>query len=128
METHFKELLSFTITLHKPLQKSGVWMKKYQSEAMIYPAKLRLLMLLNSDGGYILHPAILDACFHPACFPKFHGNFDSNSYFLPAQIGTVSLHQPPEKWYLPSIVYSFLQIIDWNPGNLIIMRSYFHMV
>ncbi|KAJ3806573.1 hypothetical protein EV368DRAFT_25567, partial [Lentinula lateritia] len=64
------------------------------------------------------HPSNSTKGITRSCFPKFHGNFDSNSYFLPAQIGTVSLHQPPEKWYLPSIVYSFLQIIDWNPDAI----------
>ncbi|KAJ3793868.1 hypothetical protein GGU11DRAFT_690910 [Lentinula aff. detonsa] len=74
--------------------------------------------ILMDDGEYILHPAILDACFHPACFQGFHGNLDSNSYFLPAKIGRVLLHNQPQRHYFPSIIYSYLKIKEWTPNAI----------
>ncbi|KAF9468229.1 hypothetical protein BDZ94DRAFT_1294300 [Collybia nuda] len=74
--------------------------------------------LREVEQGYILQPAILDACFHVAQFRPFTGNFDPNIYYLPSQVGRVILHRRPQLNYFPDIVFAHCTIFHWEPETI----------
>ncbi|KAF8166302.1 acyl transferase domain-containing protein [Mycena galopus ATCC 62051] len=73
---------------------------------------------LTKENLYVLHPAILDACFHIACYRPFHGDFAPNNYYLPSSIGEVILHRSPKAEYFPRHVYSYVQLSGWMPESM----------
>ncbi|KAF7348023.1 putative polyketide synthase [Mycena sanguinolenta] len=73
---------------------------------------------LTKENSYILHPAVLDACFHIAAYRPFTGDFAPNNYYLPARIGELILHQPSKAGYFPSHVYAYVQLFGWMPESI----------
>ncbi|KAK0195634.1 putative polyketide synthase [Armillaria mellea] len=87
-------------------------------EEVYYGRDEALARIRGSDSvldhdKYLLHPAILDACFHVTCFRSFHGNLDPNIYTLPSHIQSVQLHQPLKegKWRPDGVVYD-INVVD----------------
>ncbi|PCH33723.1 hypothetical protein WOLCODRAFT_94052 [Wolfiporia cocos MD-104 SS10] len=72
---------------------------------------------LASDGGYVIHPAIMDACLHITAFKPFHGNFDPNTYYLPASAEAVIVHRALEKGKFPPHIYAHVVLNKWTPGK-----------
>ncbi|PCH36322.1 hypothetical protein WOLCODRAFT_108541 [Wolfiporia cocos MD-104 SS10] len=75
--------------------------------------------VLAADGGYVIHPAILDACLHITAYKPFHGNFDPNTYYLPASSEAVIVHRALEKGKFPPHIYAHVLLTKWTPGSLI---------
>ncbi|KAF9262404.1 hypothetical protein L218DRAFT_867659 [Marasmius fiardii PR-910] len=73
---------------------------------------------LAFDDDYILHPAILDACFHVTAFRQFHGNMDSNAYYLPARIRRLLLHGQTKKRFFPGLIYAYCVVRSCSPDTV----------
>ncbi|KAF8205835.1 acyl transferase domain-containing protein [Mycena galopus ATCC 62051] len=73
---------------------------------------------LNNEHPYIVHPAILDACFQIAAYRPFHGDFAPNNYYLPSRIEEMILHRRPKPHYFPSHVYVHVRFSGWMPESL----------
>ncbi|KAJ7174132.1 acyl transferase domain-containing protein [Mycena crocata] len=73
---------------------------------------------LTTENAYILHPAILDACFHIAAYRPFNGDFAPNNYYLPSRIGELILHQKSKAEYFPPHVYAHIQFSCWLPESM----------
>ncbi|KAE9386159.1 hypothetical protein BT96DRAFT_928410 [Gymnopus androsaceus JB14] len=71
------------------------------------------------EDDYLLHPAVLDACFHLTCYRPFHCNLDSNVYFLPSAVKRFIVHQTPQKRYLPELIYAHYRIVQWKPDGVV---------
>lgn len=87
--------------------------------ATLFVDVAKMTVYLASDKDYLLHPAVLDACFQLAVFPPFHANYDPNIYYLPAYISSVVLHTHPRKGYLPPIVFVHFKLRQWTPGTFL---------
>jgi hypothetical protein len=75
-----------------------------------------------SLGEYILHPAVLDACFHVMVHPALTANADRNYYYLPAGVNSVILHDPDYvKSATPEFLYSYVKFKEWLPGMFLFM-------
>ncbi|KAF5355374.1 hypothetical protein D9757_013348 [Collybiopsis confluens] len=72
---------------------------------------------LASDG-YILHPAVLDACFQVMTYRPFHGDHNPNVYTLPASLKSLLFHRPPKKELFPSYVYAYVSDLTWKPQSI----------
>ncbi|GBE89888.1 putative polyketide synthase [Sparassis crispa] len=73
---------------------------------------------LSQEGNYVLHPAILDACFHIMTYRPFHGDFNPNVYYLPSFVEAVVLHQPKQPKYFPAHVYAHVELTQWTPDSM----------
>ncbi|KAF7358095.1 putative polyketide synthase [Mycena venus] len=73
---------------------------------------------LISENSYILHPAVLDACFQIAAYKPFNGNFSPNSYYLPSRIGELILHGPTKTGYFPPHIYAHVRLREWMPESM----------
>ncbi|KAJ4480137.1 putative polyketide synthase [Lentinula aciculospora] len=70
--------------------------------------------------NYIVHPAILDACFHAMVLPASADN-DPNSYHLPLSVEFVALHQSelfPQGQTPSDIFYAYVQMKSWTPEEI----------
>ncbi|KAF7363153.1 putative polyketide synthase [Mycena venus] len=91
---------------------------------LYYNANEALAAIRGMDGSlanehpYILHPAVLDACFHIATYRGFHGDFAPNNYYLPSRIGEMILHAPPKAGYFPLHVYTHVELVRWMPDSI----------
>ncbi|KJA25964.1 polyketide synthase [Hypholoma sublateritium FD-334 SS-4] len=74
---------------------------------------------LEDLDKYVIHPALLDACFHIVVHPMFTANADRSVYYLPTSVETVTVHDP---WFirqtLPKIVYSHVAYKSWDPAGI----------
>ncbi|KAF9047970.1 hypothetical protein BDP27DRAFT_1434385 [Rhodocollybia butyracea] len=75
---------------------------------------------LARDGNYILHPAILDSCFHVCVHPAFTKVTDPNVYFLPASANSVVLYDEftPARM-ATQYVFAHIKFTTWDPEYLI---------
>ncbi|KAJ7363860.1 acyl transferase domain-containing protein [Mycena albidolilacea] len=73
---------------------------------------------LKSDG-YILHPAVLDACFHMSAYKPFHGDLNPDIYYLPSGVQKLVLHRPWKKDYFPVFLQAHIQLELWTPEIMI---------
>ncbi|KAL6304755.1 hypothetical protein BKA93DRAFT_261672 [Sparassis latifolia] len=73
---------------------------------------------LSQEGNYVLHPAILDACFHIMTYRPFHGDFNPNVYYLPSFVDAIILHQPRRPKYFPAHVYAHVKLTQWTPDSM----------
>ncbi|EEB86945.1 hypothetical protein MPER_15925, partial [Moniliophthora perniciosa FA553] len=76
------------------------------------------LKLMIREGNYIVHPAILDACFHSSAYPPFTGDYNPFIYYLPAGVDTVLLHRPSTCYADMPFIYAYLKVIVWNPDSI----------
>ena len=87
--------------------------------------------ILDSDGRYLLHPAILDACLHVTGHKAFHGDFNPSTYYLPAHVEALVLHQPSQVSFFPAHIYAHIILKAWSPCECsllltVCLRTYFH--
>ncbi|EGN93606.1 hypothetical protein SERLA73DRAFT_97544 [Serpula lacrymans var. lacrymans S7.3] len=73
---------------------------------------------LATEGDYILHPAILDACLQITAYKPFHGDFDPNVYYLPARVEAVIVHKALRPQYFPAHVYAHIKLGMWTPASM----------
>lgn len=69
---------------------------------------------LHSDDGYVVHPAILDACMHVILHTAISREYNQDVTFLPAHLGYFTLH------HRKSIVgnwCSHIMLQEWTPGT-----------
>ncbi|KAJ3513618.1 hypothetical protein NLJ89_g2846 [Agrocybe chaxingu] len=74
--------------------------------------------VLASDGKYLLHPAILDACIQVSAYKPFHGDYDPNVYYLPAHVDAIIVHQALKPSYFPAHVYAHVELKSWFPDAI----------
>ncbi|ESK96774.1 hypothetical protein Moror_6646 [Moniliophthora roreri MCA 2997] len=74
---------------------------------------------LRSDGKFVLHPAVIDACIQASTFKPFQGEYSPFVYYLPAGVQTVQLHQPSRPHCCPRFFYSYLKITEWNIDSVL---------
>ncbi|KAJ7459820.1 hypothetical protein FB451DRAFT_1182121 [Mycena latifolia] len=67
-----------------------------------------------TDSPYIVNPAVLDSCLHALVHPKFTGDVNQNTYFLPSGIQEVILHADGK---LPNTLFSYSTFREWHPGK-----------
>ena len=80
-----------------------------------------MIHFVQSDGDYILHPAILDASFHTSLFKQFTGDHDKNSYYLPSGVRSVILHKNPKVHLFTSLVFAHCVFAKWTKGAWIVV-------
>ncbi|KAF8200274.1 polyketide synthase [Pholiota molesta] len=74
---------------------------------------------LEDLDKYVIHPALLDACFHAMVHPMFTANADRSVYYLPMSIETVALYDPCFiRKTLPKVVYSHIIYKSWDPAGI----------
>ncbi|KIK54393.1 polyketide synthase [Collybiopsis luxurians FD-317 M1] len=76
--------------------------------------------LTRHGYNYIVHPAILDACFHAMILPAVADN-DPNSYHLPLSVEYVALHQSelfPRGQEPSDTFYAYVKMKDWTPEEI----------
>ncbi|KAK7042171.1 hypothetical protein R3P38DRAFT_307459 [Favolaschia claudopus] len=74
---------------------------------------------LTRESSYILHPAILDACFQITAYRPFNGDFAPNNYHLPSRLGKLILHQEPRAGYFPLHIYAYVELTSWMPESML---------
>ncbi|KZT01344.1 ketoacyl-synt-domain-containing protein [Laetiporus sulphureus 93-53] len=75
---------------------------------------------LSAIPGYIIHPAILDACIHVVVHPDFTGNPNKDVYYLPSRVGRFMYHGSLDNGrMLPDFLYAYAVLKEWLPGELI---------
>ncbi|KIJ34463.1 hypothetical protein M422DRAFT_263426 [Sphaerobolus stellatus SS14] len=68
---------------------------------------------------YIIHPSILDACFHIMVHPAFTGNVDSTAYYLPSKVERAVLHDADYfHQHGLDFVLSYMTFKSWKPDAL----------
>ncbi|KAJ7464985.1 putative polyketide synthase [Mycena galericulata] len=70
---------------------------------------------LPDEGTYHFNPVVLDACIHALVHPVFTRNLDKSVYYLPSSVETVTLHQSFEHQKLPSTLYTYAKLNQWDP-------------
>ncbi|KAF9541628.1 ketoacyl-synt-domain-containing protein [Agrocybe pediades] len=65
---------------------------------------------------YVIHPAILDACFHIAVHPAMTANNNAGYYYLPSKIKTILFHN--EGHVNRNVLYSHVVFKRWQPQLL----------
>ncbi|KAJ7730966.1 putative polyketide synthase [Mycena maculata] len=73
---------------------------------------------LSKETSYILHPAVLDACFQITGYRPFLGDYAPNNYYLPSRIGEIILHQPSKAAYFPPHIYAHVELSGWMPDSV----------
>ncbi|KAJ3839953.1 putative polyketide synthase [Lentinula raphanica] len=76
--------------------------------------------LTEHGYNYIVHPAILDACFHAMVLPASADN-DPNSYHLPLSVEYVALHQPslfPQGETPADTFFAYVKLKNWTPEEI----------
>ncbi|KAJ3744032.1 hypothetical protein DFH05DRAFT_1550591 [Lentinula detonsa] len=76
--------------------------------------------LTEHGYNYIVHPAILDACFHAMVLPASADN-DPNSYHLPLSVEYVALHQSalfPQSETPADTFYAYVEMKNWTPEEI----------
>lgn len=66
-----------------------------------------------STAGYVLHPALLDACIRVVAFKEFLQDWETALWF-PDHIGRFSLHSSPDS---SSSLFSYARLKCWTPGK-----------
>ncbi|KAJ3899904.1 polyketide synthase [Lentinula edodes] len=66
-------------------------------------------------NGFILHPALFDACIHATVHPCVTGNADRNSYFLPSKAAFVLFNRSNSRAQTDSSVFSVIKLESWAP-------------
>ncbi|KAJ7123111.1 hypothetical protein C8R44DRAFT_735702 [Mycena epipterygia] len=74
--------------------------------------------LETSSEGYILHPAIFDACFHIIGYKYFNGDLNPNTYYLPSSVKTLLIHRPWKHGCFPSLLYAYIKLGSWFPDSM----------
>ncbi|KAJ3873157.1 putative polyketide synthase [Lentinula edodes] len=75
---------------------------------------------LSGDGKYILHPAILDSCFHACVHPLLTKATDPNIYYLPSVVNCISLSDKFNHSVLSAEhFFAHIKLKQWNPDNLV---------
>ncbi|KAK7062198.1 reducing polyketide synthase FUB1 [Favolaschia claudopus] len=69
---------------------------------------------------YVVHPAVLDACFHVMVHPAFTGNADRNTYYLPSRVQWVVRYQGCVPQRLPETVFAHATFKEWRPDCLVV--------
>lgn len=65
--------------------------------------------------GYVVHPAILDACMHVMLHVDISLQFDRNVVFVPAALERFILYRrdnPSGNWF------SHIRLQQWTPGRI----------
>ncbi|KDQ18683.1 hypothetical protein BOTBODRAFT_154644 [Botryobasidium botryosum FD-172 SS1] len=71
-------------------------------------------------GGYVFHPAILDACFHIMVHEELTANRDPNAFYLPAKVEQIIIHDPLVNGEpFPPTVFAHVEFQAWTPGSLL---------
>ncbi|KAF8151220.1 hypothetical protein K438DRAFT_1988215 [Mycena galopus ATCC 62051] len=81
---------------------------------------------IASDVGYVIHPAIMDACFHIAGLRAFHHNLDPNVYYLPSSLQRLVLHRESSSDLIQSLMYAHCTMREWYPDRVIYDISAFN--
>ncbi|KAF9466964.1 polyketide synthase [Collybia nuda] len=113
---HFYETLSYFAQYGPTFQRVvGCYIGDGEALAVIKCASPDLPNL----GDYILHPAMLDACFHIMVHPALTANADRNYYYLPAGVNSVVLHDPSfVKSAAPEFLFSYVKFQEWLPDSI----------
>ncbi|KAJ7572119.1 hypothetical protein C8J56DRAFT_993487 [Mycena floridula] len=109
--------------LYKSLLHAASYGPSFQKVLNIHYGHRELLASIKGTDsvlgseGYVLHPTILDACFHVFNYRPFHGDFNENVYNLPANLKYLVLHRPWKKDYFPKFIYVHMTLETWSPGS-----------
>ena len=75
-----------------------------------------LMIVVQRDGNYTLHPAVLDASFHACVHPLMTKSTDPNVYYLPAGVNVINVFEAMERQALcAKHVYAYVQLKAWDP-------------
>ncbi|KAH7904616.1 hypothetical protein BJ138DRAFT_1130883 [Hygrophoropsis aurantiaca] len=95
----------------------------YQRATEVYIGMRELLVKVSGADNdlpgfeeYIVHPAILDACFHAIVHPDFTSDWDRNAYYLPSRVGAFVLYSRLLREQ--SVVYAHVTLKEWLPDQL----------
>ena len=110
-----RELQTYSTIKVKLLHPLRVWIQLSPGTYSI-PRHQLSFSSPNSDPGYLLHPAILDACIQVTAYKPFHGDYDPNIYYLPAHVDVLIVHQRLVQGYFPNHVYAHVELKKWVPG------------
>ncbi|KAH7907339.1 putative polyketide synthase [Hygrophoropsis aurantiaca] len=95
----------------------------YQRATEVYIGASELLVKVKGGDAdlpgfenYIIHPAVLDACFHAIVHPDFTSDWDRNAYYLPSQVGAFVLHN--RLLGEQAVVYAHVTLKEWLPDQL----------
>ncbi|KIJ23767.1 hypothetical protein M422DRAFT_275598 [Sphaerobolus stellatus SS14] len=68
---------------------------------------------------YIIHPSILDTCFHIMVHPAFTGDTDSMAYYLPSKVKRAVLHDADYfHQHGLDFMLSYMTLKSWKPDAL----------
>jgi hypothetical protein len=87
----------------------------------IYSTGWPFMTCISSEGKYYFNPVVLDSCLHALVHPAFTRNLDKSVYYLPSSVQRVSLHKSFIQQKLPSTLYAYAELRQWNPGLHIFM-------
>ncbi|KAJ7751452.1 putative polyketide synthase [Mycena metata] len=73
---------------------------------------------IADEGSYRFNPIVLDSCLHALVHPAFTRNLDQTVYYLPASVQTVTLHKSFNHEKLPSTLYAYAQLREWEPESM----------
>ena len=75
-----------------------------------------LMIVVQRDGNYTLHPAVLDASFHACVHPLMTKSTDPNVYYLPAGVNVISVYDAMDRQALcAEHVFAYVQLKAWKP-------------
>ncbi|TFY60143.1 hypothetical protein EVJ58_g5333 [Rhodofomes roseus] len=74
---------------------------------------------LENISNYVLHPAILDSALHILVHPAITGNRDKGRYYLPAKIGTLTIHDLLLQQPFPEKIFTHATFVKWTPESLV---------
>jgi hypothetical protein len=72
----------------------------------------------DSTGAYKFHPAVLDACVHVMVHEAFTLNTDPTIYYLPSNVGRLSITDALLERPFPPVLYAHCILQCWRPGQL----------
>ncbi|KAJ7046120.1 putative polyketide synthase [Mycena alexandri] len=73
---------------------------------------------IADEGSYRFNPIVLDSCIHALVHPAFTRNLDQSVYYLPASVRTVTLHKSFNHERLPSTLYAYARLREWEPESM----------
>ncbi|KAJ6518275.1 hypothetical protein C8R47DRAFT_1312711 [Mycena vitilis] len=65
-------------------------------------------------SGYLLHPAITDACLHVMLHPEISKQYSADAMFLPSRLEHFVFHR---REYSPGNWFSHIQLRQWTPDS-----------
>ncbi|KIJ45418.1 hypothetical protein M422DRAFT_251189 [Sphaerobolus stellatus SS14] len=115
IDRFYKELKYFA--QYGPLFRRVVECNIQEGEALV-KVDVNITTLPNIHK-YIIHPSILDACFHIMVHPIFTGNTNSVAYYLPSKVKRAVLHDVNYfHQHGLDFMLSYVVLKSWKPDTL----------